>query len=81
MELTSKAKLLPSVLFFVPGSSRARKSKKEMAAESPPPPSADTAIGLAGRQRLAIGRFLVGVGKRQVRRAGLHTLIWFCEKS
>jgi hypothetical protein len=43
MELTSKAKLLPSVLFFVPGSSRARKSKKEMVAGSPRRPS-DTAI-------------------------------------
>ncbi len=27
---------------------------------------------LAGRQRLAVGRFLVGVGQRQVRRAGLQ---------
>src|SRR5712671_704074 len=27
---------------------------------------------LAGRQRLAVGRFLVGVGKRQVGRAGLQ---------
>src|ERR1700726_2387279 len=27
---------------------------------------------LAGRQRLAVGRFLVGVGQRQVRRTGLQ---------
>src|ERR1700745_2548025 len=29
---------------------------------------------LAGRQRLAVGRFLVGVGQRQVRRTGLQNV-------